>query len=396
MARVLIGCEAEAPAGALIDAVVLGARLEAAGHAVTYAAADPAGLAQLAGGAIATPILPAPSVLYAASARARAAVVGGLGDLMALAGYESAPRLIALARSWAALLDLAAPDVVVGLDAPVLWLAAAARRPTMAVGDRFTLPPVEVATRVRLSPDLPPVASIADMLANANAALDAIGGAKLAALDDILGRCAVVVHGPAQLDPYLALRGGLPSSTIGAAPAAAFPPVRGALAAALDARCPEIDNVVVALCGLGDIRIDAFVAGGSATMDRFLAATPGLRAHGDVASWLAALPGTGAVLHHGVGAIAARALIGGLPQLVLPWRSGQRLVGETLVALGCGVVEGPGAPVEQLVETFRGIAGDGARYVAARHHAERVALAPPVDAADAVVAEVARLAMAAR
>lgn len=91
------------------------------------------------------PILQAPAAREVPLPGGRGRSMSSWSDLLLMVGYRSADALEPTVRAWAATLDAVKPDFVVADFSPTAIVANAGRRPAMALGWAYTLPPRHLA-----------------------------------------------------------------------------------------------------------------------------------------------------------------------------------------------------------------------------------------------------------
>lgn len=91
------------------------------------------------------PILQAPVVRAVPLPDGRGRSMSSWSDLLLMVGYRSADALEPTVRAWAATFDTVKPDLIVTDFAPTAIVANAGRRPALALGWAYTLPPRHLA-----------------------------------------------------------------------------------------------------------------------------------------------------------------------------------------------------------------------------------------------------------
>jgi hypothetical protein len=373
MTRIVICCDHGAPAEMQRDALTVGKALVEWGHSVAFVVGDPAALGESAGSWTLNEVYQAPVPRPVPNLVMNPPAVDGFADRMAMVGFDDKETLVTLASLWNRQLLALKPEAIIGFYAPILWLVGPAHASTFALGSGLMLPPIMGTSFPRLSAGSTPLADEARMLENANAALSRNGQPPLTALSGILERCISLLYGVSSFDPYIHQRRALSIGLLGEAPTPTVPPAKERLVAFLDAYCPNIEQIVLAIASLHYIPIDVCISGATTSMRRFLEQQPHVTVWKDYASLLADAASASALVHHGVQDVAQRAISLGRPQLIIPWTREQEIFNAITQWMGFSTTKGPMTSIEEMSFALRDITRSQSLTVAAQHHARQLA-----------------------
>jgi hypothetical protein len=355
------------------------------GHEVAYVVGDPVTLVDYAGSWSPNDLYQAPVCRTVPGLVMKRPNMDGFSDVMATAGFDDKPTLVALSTLWNRQLTALKPDAVVGLYTPVLWLVGPAVAPTFALGSGLMLPPALGTSFPRLTVDSAPLADEAVMLANANAALMRLGQPPLAALSEVLDRCVSLLYGVPAFDPYLQVRRTVSMGLLGEEPSLVVPPAQTRLAAFLDVYCPGIETIILALAGFDQIPVDVCVSGATASMRLFLEQQPQIKVWRDYATLLEHAATASVLVHHGVHDVGQRCISLGRPQLLVPWTREQEIFHGLVQWMSYSWLKRPNVPIDEMAGTFRAVLRDPSLVVAAQHHARQLSNTNLPDALSAIV-----------
>jgi len=387
--RLAICIDADVPSELLRDSLVIGQALVARGHSLAYVVGNPMRFVDHAGGAVPNEIYQAP-IRDASPLTTRRASENGLTDRLAASGFEDKQTLLTLTVMWRRLIDKLQPEAIIGFYCPIVWLVAPAYVPTFAVGNGLALPPTLGTSFPRVSPEPVPVASEEQMLTNANAALTRVGQSSIAALSDLLDRCISILYGISALDPYLRYRKTNSRGLLGHEPKPIVPPASPRIAAFLDAYCPNIETIVLAIAASTKIPFDLCVAGASTGMRRFLEQHEHITIWHDYANLLERAANASVLVHHGFQDVAQRCLTLGRPELIFPWTPAQYFLDHSINWMGFTWTKSTDTSIDDLVGTFEAVLRDTTIAVSAQHHAKQLADFELRDALPEIVSEIER------
>ncbi len=389
--RVVICWDQGVPTELIRDALTIGKALMDRGHTIVYLVGDPATLVDCAGSWTPNELHQAPVLRAAPHLVMKRPPVDGFADFMAIAGFEDKQTLITLATVWDRQLQSIKPDIIVGFCSPVSWLVGPAHAPTVALGNGFTLPPVLGTSFPRLSVDSTPLADENLMLDNANAVLARLGRPSLAALSEVLGGCTSILYGLPAFDPYLQLRSTITTGLLGHRPNPGIPPAKQRLAAFLDAYCPGIEMIVLALAGFDKLPVDVCISGATPGMRRFLEQQDHVTVWNDYATLLEHIADASGVVHHGVQDVAQYGLSIGRPQLIIPFTREQEILNYMVGWMQFSWMKPPTVPIDEMAGTIRDFFSDPSLAVAAQHHARQLANTRLTDALPTIVERIESL-----
>lgn len=371
-ARIVVCCSPDGTSGNLDDAMLLGRSLMTKGHMVAFITGDPAGLVGHSGGWMPPELHQAPIRRPGPLLVMKTPAPDGLADAMALQGFDDKRTLLTLAHMWSRLFALLRPDAILAFNMPLAWLVGPGHVPTFALGNGAALPPIADSSFPRLRVQSTPLADEELMLRNANAALSMLGHPSLATLSDVVGRCNEMLYGVPALDPYLPFRRSVSAGLLGGEMVPTNPPAEPRMMAMIDAHCPGIETVILALAGFGHAPTDIWLAGGSTTMRRFLTHQPHIQLWDDKAAMMSQAAASSVLVHHGEQAAAEAALALGRPQFVIPWTAEQNLLLQQLRPMGQTWEKLPSVPVEEMAGAFRAVLEDNSLVTAAQHRARQL------------------------
>jgi hypothetical protein len=386
--RCVICCDQGAPSELVRDALTVGRALIERGHQVAYIVGDPVGLVDHAGSWSPNDLYQAPVCRTVPGLVMKRPNMDGFSDVMATAGFDDKPTLVALSTLWHRQLTSLKPDAIIGLYTPILWLVGPAHAPTFALGGGLMLPPPLGTAFPRLTADSTPLADEAVMLANANAALLRLGQASMAALSEVLERCVSLLYGVPAFDPYLQIRRTVSTGLLGEEPSPVVPPAKPRLAAFLDVYCPGIETIILALAGFDQTPVDICVSGATASMRLFLEQQPHIKVWKDYATLLEHAASASALIHHGVHDVGQRSVSLGRPQLLIPWTREQEIFNGLVQWMSYSWVKRPNVAIDEMAGTFRAVLQDPSLVVAAQHHARQLYSTNLPDALPAIVEKI--------
>jgi rhamnosyltransferase subunit B len=131
----------------------------------------------------------------------------GQVDILAAYGLAEPGVFGRLLHEWHSIFRTLKPDLVVAETAPACLTAARGRLPTLAIGNGYSLPPIELDKFPNFRPDRPPpIISEQSLLEAVNGALTEVSGTPLQTLPQIYGADRTCVGMFSELDPYAASR----------------------------------------------------------------------------------------------------------------------------------------------------------------------------------------------
>jgi hypothetical protein len=358
VARVVLAHETIFGSDQIYDAYIIGQFLVARGHDVIHI------------------VDAAPSIYYALGARFACAEIREVqlppklsirpkASMAALSGsneklgeyFSDAFQLNILANAWSRELRRAAPDVIVAISAPATWLVGPDIAPTLATGSGAAIPVWGDDVFVKTAAERGSGITSNLLLRNANSVLAELGSPQVKSLAGILRCCEPWHYGFDALDPYLPYRQSPSLGMLGSMPK--NDPVNGSsLSVFLDINYPNLENVLLAIAGLGGIKIDLFVNRATTAMRNFLSRLPGITLWDQFDSTAAEVPKAGAIIHHGASMLATLGIAAGRPHLVLPWTGEQWAVLEMLKQLGVAWWKNSDSSIEELSGTLRAFLND--------------------------------------
>jgi MoaA/NifB/PqqE/SkfB family radical SAM enzyme len=390
MAKIAIACSCAAGSDNAFDALLIGKALAAAGHDVLYLADDIGAMHRIAASTQGLAILQAPLLQAAALDNPPPDKFEGFAAQLARAGYADVGTLRLVAGAWTALLRAIKVDCIIGIATPVAWLVGPHIAPTFAIGRGRHLPAMPDGRIVTLPDEAPAMIDQAALVTNANIVLGELDLGRIDSLADVLGRCGQRRYGLDSLDPYRHYRRKPGFGPLGAAPAAFAKPDRNRLSLFLNAQYPGIEAALLALVGMGDLRLDVFVQDATPAMRNFLAGLVHVVLHPTLEAALAAPLGGFAIVHHGIPMLAEHGVLQGRPHLVLPWTSAHWDTLERLKILAVAWWKEPGRSVQEIATTLRAVGQDRDIAVAAERERQANLTRNAGEAAAAIVAVVER------
>jgi MoaA/NifB/PqqE/SkfB family radical SAM enzyme len=373
LANIIVAQESLGGIEQIYDACTVGQALSRRGHNVTYVVHETALLQSLLDEAPSAEILQAPGTLSFHDAGRDGPEFKSHIDLIMAADFGEPRALRSNLEYWLSVLRELQPSVVLGFSAPTAWLASASRYPSLVLGAGADLPAIDGPSLAELPWSKSAQGRVGLLMRNVAAAVEGLDIPPLGYPSELLERCSIVRYGLNALDPYLHFRRGV---SIGVLPATArqrsetkprkvvvFP----------DARCPEIERLILSLGQVGNVELEIFAGGLSRSMRSYLAAFAHVKLHVAFSDALDAMSDAAAIVHHGSSYIATAVLRLGLPQLVLPWTGKQLALVEGLKLLGVTWFKDPRSPIEELAGTIAGVTEDAELASRARQQAENAA-----------------------
>lgn len=370
--RILIASESPTIASLMRDASRIGTELQAQGHEIVYAMADPVAFAEQEPSSAPKSVVPVPLLREPAELILKRRPAAGFDDAMAISGFANAVHLQALCRAWSKQLQLVRPDAIIGFAAPLLWLVGPVFAPSFAAGAGDNLPPLIGTGFPRLSAMAAPLAADHVMVANANLVLAELGARPIEQLNEVVSRCGQLLYGLPWLDPHLQLR---PQKSLGmlAKPGSPGPvPRKKRLAAFLDVFSPNIEAWLLSMAGCDEVDSEIFLIGATAGMRRFLKQQSNVKVVDDFSELAAHLPEMTGVIHHGDADIAELALAAGISQFVLPFMPHQQTLVTNFEWMGSVAKATPSDAIVKNAEMINWFAGNASLVVHARHHARQL------------------------
>jgi sulfatase maturation enzyme AslB (radical SAM superfamily) len=390
MAKIAIACSCVAGSDNAFDTLLIGRALAAAGHDVLYLADDIGAMHRTAASTQGLAILQAPLLQTAALDNPPPDKPEGFAAQLARAGYADPGTLRLVAGAWTALLRAIKVDCIIGIATPIAWLVGPHIAPTFATGRGRHLPAMPDGRIVSLPEEAAATVDQATLIANANTVLGELDLGHIDSLADVLGRCGQWHYGLDSFDPYRHFRRVPGFGPLGAAPAAFTKPARNRLSLFLNAQYPGIEAALLALVGMGDLRLDLFVQDATPAMKNFLSGLVHVVLHPTLEAALAVPLSGAAVIHHGTPLISEHGVLQGRPHLVLPWTTAHWNTLEHLKILGVAWWKEPGKSVQELATTFRAVGHDADIAIAAERERQANLTRNVGEAALGIVAAVER------
>jgi len=273
-------------------------------------------------------------------------------------GYARVGALHSMLISWLALLDHHEPDVIVADYAPTAMLAARlTSRPLVAIGLGYELPPpLHPLPSIRPWDPVPVqrlVRSEATLLAATNVAVDALGGAPLRYLHELLSSDATLLTTMPELDHFGPRSGALYLGPLYSTPQPALtvqwpgeqrPRVLGYLH-------PRTDGLHALLNVLGESGASILCIPGPSPHNQ--ATHTRCHVYPDALDLDSLLPQADLVITNGNLTTSTRALLAGRPVLALPHVVEQQLGARRIALLGAGLVADE-ARTEQVLRSLLG------------------------------------------
>jgi UDP:flavonoid glycosyltransferase YjiC (YdhE family) len=160
------------------------------------------------------------------------------------------------------------------------------------------------------------------------------------------------------------------------------------LAVFLDAYCPNVEQIVLAIGSLDDVPVDVCISGATTGMRRYLEQQPNVKVWKDYATLLAQAASATALVHHGVQDVAQRCTSLGRPQIVIPWTREQDIFSHATEWMGFSSIVYPTTPIEEMAAGLREALLDQSLTVSAQHHARELASTHLPDALPHIVEQI--------
>ena len=306
----------------------IGEELRRRGYRIRYFAAEP-DLARAVG------IAPSDieGVPHAATSVAEGTAVT-FGEAVARTIYGSSESVTAQIAAWSAALEGA--DLIVADYSPSALVASRGRRPRIALGNGFTMPPANIPFYPRLWRKGPgPVHDERRVAADINSALAALGISPIANYPEVMAAERRFVFSVPPLDPYDGLRNEPLYGSLHRVPPPSDDKRRDCVFAYFRGRWARDPRLVAALSTLREGR---FVLAGATPEARAIAARGGSVVTDVVLPLAEVLPRTRLIVHYGGGALVLEALLAGIPQIILATDIEKHLNGAKLAERGAARV----------------------------------------------------------
>jgi UDP:flavonoid glycosyltransferase YjiC (YdhE family) len=257
-------------------------------------------------------------------------LIASFADLMTMYSCDSEPGLRARVQAWDGLIGAFEPDLIIADFAPILCLAAYARRPVVLVGSGYTTPPSNLSRFPRIR-ELPNFVEEADLLALIRRVQAHRRAPAPPTLPGLFAAEATFITQLDILDPYGTHRSEPAAGPLLALPPPAEGPPATGYFAYLAASYAGTAIMLEALLesGLeGSVYLREADAG---TIARWRAR--GLVMHGQPVAMAEVAGRAGVVVHHGGVGTAETVLALGRPQLFVPRHVEQVLNGRAVARL---------------------------------------------------------------
>ncbi|MGO9446673.1 MAG: glycosyltransferase [Thiobacillaceae bacterium] len=344
MARILFAWELGADLGHLNRILAVARALQGKGHVIFLAVRDMSNIQRVINPS--DPFLWFQAPLWLPPLRNQPAAVS-YAEILFFTGFLDPAGLLGLVRGWHALFAAIKPDLLVCDHAPVSLLSArAAPFKRITLGSGFLHPPRLAPLPVfRTWEEVDPsrVSEAEErVLSSANRVLQIMGQAPLQHLYQLfdIDRCLLTTwpeldhYANRESDGHEEYVGPITPTDAGAKPN--WPDGGGRrIFAYLKEEHGAINSILQALSG-GRDRVLAYVLG-LADQQLRQYASPQLLVSTQPICYQEALGSADAVICHGGMGTVSSALLAGKPVLTLPLHSEQRITGERVAALGCGI-----------------------------------------------------------
>jgi hypothetical protein len=357
MAHLMIGYELGGGHGHLYRLLPAVRALEAQGHRVTLFLRNIRENADLLACEHCA-VLPVPDLVANIPGTSALAPLATYLDIMCVAGFYHRQTLDAGIKVWNTILQQAAPDLVVADHSPILLLACFGRYPVVQVADGFTLPPAHGSQFPNFRRGGRPLVDPDRVLRVMQDVQRDHGLPVPETVTEPFRTAGRLVCSLPDLDPYAALRR---DPVIG--------PVQGLQEPLpLPAGPPHFfayfdlqhETTWPLMQGLKDSGMSGEVyARGMSDEVAMAMQRPGLTVHRKFQPFNEVLTRASVVLHHGSNGTCCAALSAGRPQIVVPTQMESRLMGDAVVARGCGrLLAGTDISSQQLVAVLNAVASD--------------------------------------
>lgn len=324
--------------------------------------------------------------------------------LLLTRGYHDAAPLAAMLRAWLHLLDMVRPDFLIADFAPTAVVAATLRGILSgSIGTGFVCPPRMTPLPVLLNRQTAPDVQLRieqRVLDSLNGALIQCGGPKLASLVDGFAPVDDVLETFPELDHYGVRAGGTYWGAIDPSFAAAKPtwPEAGGPRILAFVQTDQAGFEKLAT-DLGRLGLPTLMhARGLDAEHRAALTTPSLHLSAEPIDVAWALEEAALVICHASHGVTCKALLRGVPLVLLPMHNEQAAMRDRVIALGAGV----GGPAKDAAFDYVGLIeaalGDPALALNAAAFAERYAGFEPaavtgriIDAYEGILASGARI-----
>jgi UDP:flavonoid glycosyltransferase YjiC (YdhE family) len=263
-------------------------------------------------------------------------------DVIAIIGFNEGDKLSAKTAHWYTILREVAPTLIIADFAPTLRLAIGGKLPFVVVGNGYTIPP-----RGQL---LPPIrqwetsvsarsrANEGRLLAAVNIVRAQQRGEAIDFFSDLFSGEHTFVCTLPEFDPYRRFRRGptlwpfnIPDVPLGPLAAQRSGPT---IFVYLPANHPALSVIISAL---NDLKVpSAIYVPGMTPQQLAKRCRPTVRIHGKPADLAHVLPNTSLLIHHGGLGTAYAGLLGGVPQLLMPFNLEHSITAAGLEQFGVG------------------------------------------------------------
>jgi len=320
-------------------------------------------------------------------------LVSSFADILYFIGYGNERLLTPLVRAWDALLAAVGPDLVVCDFSPTVCLAAAARVPTVAIGDGFSQPPSSIAEFPPMRPNVTAQCGQDAILAVVSAVQRGRGRPEPPRLPAIVAGDAEFVCVLPEFDPYRALVPGRTAGPLRPLPAPLPPrPGERRLFAYLSGQFAKVDQIAAGIAAAGCAG-DVYLRVPTPKVLEAFAKTR-LTVLPDVLpreQFIAAVARADAVVHHGGVGTSQDILALGRPQLICNMTYEQQLTADSLYRLGCGGRLRGGVSEQAIGVGLGRLVDEQAAAERATAVAREIAKRAPAAALGAIVAAAERL-----
>lgn len=282
---------------------------------------------------------------------------GGYLDVLASLGFGDPEKLTAMLQGWSGLLDLIRPDLIVADHSPALCALARARGDAVvAVGNGFTLPPVDHPIFPPIRADRAPLLPESRLLHSLGVSLSTLNMRSPASLVDGLATDERIVFSFPELDCYQGWRNEALHLPIEPLPAIVQPPDVPHLFVYVGAELPGLIELVQVL---GDFPwpVECYLRDVPPTLLSFLRMR-GVVVHDTPPDLATLLPQVSHVLSQGGMGMCHMAMAAGRPHIIMSLHGETELNYSRLSALGIARSISPGLKAVELKNALVAILQD--------------------------------------
>ena len=307
----------------------------------------------------------------------------GYLDVLSMMGFGDPDKLTPVLQSWNTLLDLIAPDIVIADHCPALVALSNARHiPVVAVGNGYTMPPMEYPAFPPIRADRAPLLPEKRLAQSLEKGLSSLGYPEPASLKTALTTPERLVFSFPELDPYRGWRREtlyLPPEPL---PDFVEPPLETRFFVYLGGELPGLSHIVQCLAEL-PITVEYYLRSVPSTLTRFLKLR-GIKVYDEPPDLGAVLPNVSHVLSQGGTGLCHATMAAGRPHIIIPLHGESEMNFHTLSSMGVARRLQSGMKSVDMKSALEQIIGDHELIVRAQQWGKRINARPQPDGTTAL------------